>query len=136
MCVISDKIVFCTCETGSYEDLPHYWLLYRFNKQKDLMCVGEPMIPYDFLQLNYSINKDTLAKRLNEKDAFDKIIEFKPKDQLEIVFNNLAKAEIERMTFCFKYKGGKWVAEDYDIFELMNRYDELVFGNLEKIEAV
>ena len=69
-------------------------------------------------------------------DAFDKVIEFKPKDQLEIVINNLAEDSIERMTFCFKYKGGKWVAEEYDTFELMNRYDELAFGNFEKIEAV
>jgi len=136
MCVISDKIVFCTCETGSYEDLPHYWLLYRFNKQKDVICVGEPMIPFEFLQHNFNLNKETLAKRLNEADSFDKVIEFKPKDQLEIVINNLAEAEIERMTFCFKYKGGKWVAEEYDTFELMNCYDELAFGNFEKIEAV
>ncbi len=40
------------------------------------------------------------------------------------------------MTFCFKYKGGKWLAEKYDTFELMNRYDELAFGDFEKIEGV
>jgi hypothetical protein len=136
MCIVSDKIKFCTCVSGSYEELPHYWLLYRFNKQKDLMCIGMTVMPLDFMQLNYSFNKDTVATRLNEIDAFDKAIEFKPKDQLEIVINNLSENEIERMTFCFKYKNGKWVPEEYDAFELMNRYDELAFGNFEQLEKI
>lgn len=133
MCVVSDKIKFCTCVEGSYEDLPHYWLLYRFNKQNDLIFIGEPVIPYDLLKLNYNLNKETLAKRLNEAHAFDKVIEFKPKDQLEIVINNLADAESERMTFCFKYNIGKWVAEEYDTFELMNSFDEFAFGNFKNL---
>lgn len=93
-----------------------------------------PMMPLDFLQPNYQLNSQTLENRLNESDAFDEIIKFKPKDQLEIVINNLAEDEIERMTFCFKYKKGKWVEEEYDTFELMNRYDELAFGNFENLE--
>jgi len=134
MCIVSDKIKFCTCASGSYEDFPHYWLLYRFVKQKDLMFMGEPMMPLHFLQPNYISNKKTLIARLNETDAFDKTIEFKPKDQLEIVINNLSAIEIERMTFCFIYKNGKWVEEEYDTFELMNRYNELASGNFEQLE--
>lgn len=136
MCIVSDKIKFCTCVSGSYEALPHYWLLYRFNKEKDLMWVGEPVMPLGFLQPDYTLNAQTLCKRLNEADAFDKVIEFKPKDQLEIVINNLSENEMERMTFCFKYKNSKWVKEEYDTFELMNKYDELAFGNFEQSEKL
>jgi len=135
MCIVSDKIKFCTCATGSYEELPHYWLLYRFDKEKDLMCIGEPLIPYDLLQINYKLNAQTIGDRLNEGDAFDKAIAFTPKDQLEIVINNLSVDDIERMTFCFRYKKGKWVEEEYDVFELMNRYDELAFGDFNELEA-
>jgi hypothetical protein len=92
------------------------------------------IIPFDFLQLNYIINKETLAKRLNEADAFDKVIEFKPKDQLEIVINNLSDDELDRMSFCFIYKKGKWIENEYDIFEIMSHYDELAFGNFDKLK--
>ena len=134
MCVVTDNIKFCTCISGSYEELPHYWLLYRYDKKKKLLCIGMPSMPLDFLQPNHQVNKQTLLKRLNESDAFDTEIKFKPKDQLEIVLNNLSEIEIERMTFCFKYKNGKWMEEEFDVFELMNKYDELAFGNFEQID--
>jgi hypothetical protein len=38
------------------------------------------------------------------------------------------------MIFCFVYKKGNWVVEEYDPFDLMNRYDELTFGNFDKLE--
>lgn len=121
--------------SGSYEELPHYWLLYRFNNEKNIECMGMPVMPFDFLQVNYTLNAETVGNRLNEVDAFDKAIEFKSKDQLEIVINNLSEDEMDRMTFCFRYKKGKWIEEEYDVFELMNRYDELAFGNFKKLEA-
>lgn len=97
--------------------------------------MGMPVMPLDFLQINYKLNAQTIGNRLNEGDAFDKAIVFKPKDQLEIVINNLSVDDRERMTFCFRYKKGKWVHEEYDVFELMNRYDELAFGNFNELEA-
>ena len=134
MCIVSDKIKFCTCVTGSYEDLPHYWLLYRFNKQKDLQCMGMASLLMELRQENYILNAQTLGNRLNEDDAFDKAIDFKPNDQLEIVINNLSEDECEQMTFYFRFKKGKWVDEEHDVFELMNRYDEFAFGNFENLE--
>ena len=118
MCIVSDKIKFCTCGEGAfeedaYEDLPHYWLLHRFNKQKDLMIMGMPVMPLDFLQPNYLLNAQTLGERLNENDAFDKIIAFKPKDQLEIVINNLSDNAADRMTFCFIYKNNNRFNNNY-----------------------
>ena len=133
MCLVSAKIKFCTCGEGSfeedaYEDLPHYWLLHRFNKQKDLEIMGMPVMPLDFLQPNYLLNTQTLGERLNENDAFDKIIEFKPEDQLEIVINNLSDDEAERMTFCFIFQKGSWINKEYDTFEVMSHYDVSAFS--------
>ena len=134
MCIVSSKIKFCTCVGGSYNELPHYWVLHRFDKQKDLQCIGEPIMPYDFLQQDYQSTQQTIATRLNESDAFDKAIKFYSKDQLEIVINNLAEDETKRMIFCFKYKKDKWLAEEFDTFELMNRYNEWAFGNIDKLD--
>ena len=133
MCVVSDKIKFCTCVKGSYRKLPNYWLLYRFSKKKDIQCMGMPIFPYELMQSNYNVNQQTIIKRLNEGDAFDKKIEFKSKDLLEIVLNNLSDKDSKKMIFCFVYKKGNWVAEEYDPFDLMNRYDELTFGNFDKL---
>jgi len=133
MCIVSDKIKFCTCIDGSYEELPHYWLLYRYNQQKNLLYIGEPVSPYEF-DSNFFVNQETLSKRLNEDDAFDKKIEFKPKDLLEIVINNLSDDKKKPMTFCFRFIKGKWVIEEYDPFELMNNYDEQAFGNFDNLE--
>jgi hypothetical protein len=38
------------------------------------------------------------------------------------------------MTFCFEYKKGTWLDNPYDGFELMNEYDEVVFGNFSQLE--
>jgi hypothetical protein len=134
MCVVSDKIKFCACVDGSYEDLPHYWLLHRFNNKKNLIVMGMSVMPLDFLQASYLLNAQTLVNRLNETDAFDKIIEFKPKDQLEIVINNLSDDELDRMTFCFIFKKGKWIETEYDTFEIMSHYDELAFGDFDELK--
>lgn len=133
MCIVSDKIKFCTCINDDFEELPHYWLLFRFNKHKDLQYIGTTLMPLDFMQPNFKFNKATLLKRLNEPDAFDKEIEFKPKDQLKVVINNLLGYE-ERMEFGFKFKRGKWVAGECDSFELMNNYEQEAFGNFDKLE--
>ena len=131
MCLVSEKVKFCTCTTLSAEELPHYWILYRFTDFKGIEHMGTPIMPLDTLQQNYELNKQMLESRLNELDAFDKPIKFKPKDQLEIVINNLANEQIERMTFCFIFEKGRWVWKEYEVFELMNRYAEYLYGNLQ-----
>ena len=134
MCIVSDKIKFCTCEVDSYDELPHYWLLHRFNKNKEWFIDGSADMPADFLKDNYALNCETLKKRLNETDAFDKVIKFKANDRMEIVLNNLDETESERMTFCFKYNKGKWTEVPIETFELINRFDELEFGNFKQLE--
>ena len=91
-------------------------------------------MPLDFLQPNYLLNAQTLGERLNELDAFDKIIAFKPKDQLEIVINNLSDDEVERMTFCFIFQKGIWINKEYDTFEVMSHYDEIAFGDFDELK--
>ena len=135
MCVISDKIKFCTCKSSSVEKLEHYWLLYRFNSDKDEMTLGEPVFHDNLLQKNYNGNQQTLLNRLNEIDAFDQLMNFKNEDQLEIVINN-HNDDKSRMAFCFKYKNGKWIEEGYDVFGLMNHYDEYMFGKFKNVTSI
>jgi hypothetical protein len=40
MCVVSKNIKFCTCEEDSTSERTNYWVLHRFNKDKDLRIVG------------------------------------------------------------------------------------------------
>ena len=136
MCIVSNKIKFCTCLSSSVDKLQNYWLLHRFNKGKDLHVLGTPMMPSEYFESNYQLNIDTLSERLNEADAFDIPIKFKENDQLEIMLNNLSEDFTKRLTYCFKYKKGKWIAESFDTFELMNNYDELMFGKLKLIKKV
>lgn len=129
MCIISDKIKFCTCSNGSVEKLKHYWILYRYTTVKEEFCMGEPMIPTSMIDLSFSENQATLLNRLNESDAFDIPMKFKAKDLLEIVINNNSKSQ-EPFIYSFKYKKGKWLAEETDPFEIMNHFDEENSGKI------
>jgi hypothetical protein len=135
MCIVSDKVKFCSCITGNYKAWPHYWLLYRIDGKKKWMFMGEPIVPEGLLEANYELNRETLASRLNESDAFDLPLVLKPKDRIMIVINNLAKDAMQRMTFCFSYKNGKWVHAPYDSFEMMNQYDEIAFGKFDNLDS-
>ena len=89
MCIVSDKIKFCTCVDVSVENLKHYWILYRFNKDKNYDCMGMPMMPTSMRDLSFEENQSTLLNRLNEPDAFDVPLKFKAKDLLEIVIQEI-----------------------------------------------
>jgi hypothetical protein len=65
MCVVTDKIKFCTCLSSTTDKLKHYWILHRYNKSKNEMIIGEPISPSTF-SLNYDINKAALVNRINE----------------------------------------------------------------------
>ena len=99
------------------------------------MTLGEPMFHDNLLQEHYIVNQQTLLNRLNEVDAFDQVMNFKDEDQLEIAINN-RKNDKSRMVFCFKYKNGKWIEEGYDVFGLMNHYDEYMFGKFKNVTSI
>lgn len=132
MCEIGKNIKLCTCLSDSYEKLQHYWILHRFNKNKHEQIVGMPIMPHELELELFSREKmqNQLLERLNSGDAFDFPIEFKSRDQLEIVFNNNSKFGEDPILFCFKFKKNIWQVEVYDSFELMGRYDELKFGKI------
>jgi hypothetical protein len=83
MCLVSDKIKFCTCVSGSVDKLQHYWILYRFNKDKMDDYMGQPIIPASITDSNFIINESTLLIRINEPDAFDTPLKLSSKDRLE-----------------------------------------------------
>lgn len=129
MCRVSDKIKFCTCTNGPVENLKHYWILYRFNKDKNDGCMGMPIMPTYITDLSFEENQTTLLNRLNEVDAFDIPLKFKAKDIIEIVINNTSAYQ-DPFTYSFKYKKGKWIAEETDSFEIMNHFDEENSGKI------
>lgn len=129
MCIVSDKIKFCTCANSPVENLKHYWILYRFVKDKEEYCMGEPMMPTSMRDLSFEDNQATLLNRLNEPDAFDVPLKFKAKDLLEIVINNTSDF-YETFTYTFKFKKGKWEAEETDPFDIMNNFDEENSGKI------
>jgi hypothetical protein len=129
MCIISDKIKFCTCSNSPVEKLKHYWILYRYAKDREAFCMGEPMMPTSMIDSSFAENQATILNRLNEIDAFDIPLKFKAKDLLEIVINNNSKFQ-DSFTYSFKLKKGKWMAEETDPFEIMNHFDEENSGKI------
>jgi hypothetical protein len=129
MCLISDKIKFCTCANGPIENLKHYWILYRYVKGKEDFCMGMSMMPTSMRDLSFEENQSTILNRLNESDAFDIPLKFKAKDIMEIVINNTSDI-YKSFTFTFKFKKGKWEPEETDSFEIMNHYDEEISGKI------
>jgi hypothetical protein len=119
---------FCTCKAASTEKLQHYWCLYRYNKHKNDSVMGL-LIPNEHLDLNFEVNKVVLEKRLNEDDAFDMELAFKPKDVLEIVCHNLDSSK--RMVYGFQYKNKKWHWHEINDFYIMGNFDEVLFGKME-----
>lgn len=132
MCIISDKIKLCTCKASSTNRLQNYWVLHRRNKDKNIMIVGEVMLPSFewFHPKEYKKNYATLANRVNEGDVFDVPMVFKAKDVLELVFNN--NHEIERATYGFKYYKKQWIKNEICPLYLMGHFDEVQFGKIKK----
>lgn len=132
MCVISDKIKLCSCKASSTDGLQHYWVLYRRNKDKNEMIVGEVMISFFkwFHPDKYNENYAILANRVNDGDVFDVPMVFKAKDVLELVFNN--NDDSLRATYGFKYFKKQWITSGIDVFDLMGRFDEVQFGKIKK----
>lgn len=125
MCIVSDSIKFCTCAKGSIKSMDCYWILYRIGNPKENWIIGEPMMPFGFLDSDYESNRIILLKRLNEQDAFDKALVLQINDKLHIVFNNLSKVE-QPIIYAYQYINGKWVKDEYDWFELENYYHKKV----------
>ncbi|WOD43173.1 hypothetical protein [Hwangdonia lutea] len=134
MCVISDNIKFCTCvdDNVDIEDLNHYWVLHRYNKDKNEEAMGEPILPYH-LHPRFDINETLLVNTLNTPEAFDKNLEIKRWDRLEVVLCNNSKDGYDTLYYNFRYTGKIWKAIESDCFDLMNRFDEVNTGEIKEI---
>ena len=130
MCLVSDKIKFCTCISKNYETLKHYWLLYRHDKDKDEFVLGSPILPTSMRDLNFEINQSTLLARLNEPDAFDLPLQLKTDDRLVVTINCQSDEVENPFTYAFDYKNGEWITSTDDPFDLINNYNEETFGKL------
>ena len=128
MCVVSKNIKFCTCEEDSTSERTNYWVLHRFNKDKDLRIVGNIVMSTKDLDPNYKPNKKTIRNRLNKQDAFDKEIPFVENDVLEVVLNS--DDYENRKDFCYEYKRGIWIDCDYGWMWLESRFDVYGFGKV------
>jgi hypothetical protein len=51
---------------------------------------------------------------------------------LEIVINNTSNFH-ETFTYSFKFKKGKWEAEETDPFDIMNHFDEENSGKIKSV---
>ena len=86
--------------------------------------MGEPMMPTSMRNLSFEENQATLLNRLNEPDAFDVPLKFEAKDLLEIVINNNTSDFYETFTYSFKFKKGRWKADETCPFDIINHFDE------------
>src|SRR5215471_20205580 len=120
MCLVSDKIKFCTCVSKNHETLKHYWLLYRHARKKDVFVLGDPIMP--MRDPNFEINQSTLLARLNEPDAFDVPMQLRTNDKLVITINCQAGEIDHRFTYAFDYENGEWIPSTDDPFDLINNY--------------
>ena len=130
MCLVSDKIKFCTCVSGSVDNLQHYWIWHYYVKDSREICIGMPIMPTSLTDPNFIINETTLLNRLNESDAFDFPIQPLNKDLFEIVINNHAPNYENRFTYTFIYKKGKWIVSDAEAFTMINHYEEKKSGKI------
>lgn len=130
MCIVSNKIKFCSCSTSDVNKLKHYWKLYRFNNCKIDFIMGQALVPDLLIDVYYDINQSTILARLNEIDAFDVAFQFNTKDVLEVVINNLDTNGFSAFTYYFKYKKGKWKQFFSNYYDMANYYDEEESGKI------
>ena len=132
MCKVSNKIKFCTCvdDNIDIEELNHYWVLHRYNKDKNMNVMGEPIFP-DNLHPMFIINKALLIDTLNKPEAFDKNIGLKKGDRLEVVLCN--NSDNDSLYYNFKFTGKTWMPIESDSFDLMSNFDELKGGEIKEI---
>jgi hypothetical protein len=126
MCKVSDKLKLCTCATKDIYSLKHYWILHRFDDNKDDFIVGEIIEPYLCKPDIELYNRDVLLRLINIPSTFDVDINPKPKDRLELSFS----VGNESLVYGFEYKNGSWESEEYDTFEWMSHHNEYLAGKI------
>ncbi|HAP69436.1 MAG TPA: hypothetical protein DCR04_06880 [Flavobacteriales bacterium] len=132
MCKVSEKIKFCTCgDIQNIEELDDYWILHRFNKDKDEddIMIGMLAPPTVFRDSNFEFNENAILERLNTGEAFDKPMNLEKRDRLEVVIN--MNDDDGSFSYNFQFYGRKWKAVKEDVLGLLERYDQNKRGKVE-----
>lgn len=133
MCLVSDKIKFCTCAAKSTEQLKHSWEFRRYDEERDYMVVGLTMEPYGIDELSNRLNQELLLQRVNDPTAWDTELNPKEKDRLLLNFN--CGNNYQNLFYGFTYHNHKWCAIEYDTFEWMEKHHEESFGKIKNALA-
>jgi hypothetical protein len=135
MCKIVDTLKFCTCVDKDTDvgELNHYWVLHRYNKHKNENVMGMPAFPSDFNPM-FGINAALLENILNTTNPFDKNIEAKRWDKLEIVLCNNAENKEDILYYNYRFTGKVWQQIEADVFDLMNRFDPVKEGEVKEVK--
>jgi hypothetical protein len=128
MCKVSDNLKLCTC-TGTVASLKHYWIFHRFDKEKNVVVIGEPMLPAFISPEDDSFNREKLQLLLNEGNAFDTDIIAAEKDRLEISFC-IGPEMTDRISYGFEFRNGKWEPIEFDPLAWMGEYEEQEAGKI------
>ena len=136
MCIKSDRIKFCTCATdGDNLKLEDFWILDRFNPDKDERYIGSTMLPTSVRDKNFDKNCELILKALNTQGAFDKPIDFKDKDCLTVITPGLEDEiifefdeEVSSYAYTFEFTGREWILVRKGFLDLRNHYDEIQKG--------
>lgn len=131
MCSITDKIKLCTCSGNPRENGKSYWVLHRYNPNKNMDVVGEIVLELSALNPNFESNKKLLLQALNHGHPFDTDLKFREKDVLELHF----KGEDQEETYGFSYHNSQWEYEEFHPLELMNEFDEIEKGVVERFKG-
>ena len=132
MCRVSDKLKLCTCATRIAK-LKHYWVLHRFSKTKDLMVIGETILPADISAEDDQFNRDTLVRLLNDGNVFDVDLKLSDKDRLQLTFTvrDVSSGDNAQIDYGFEYLNSRWEMIEFDGLEWMWRHNKKQHGKIE-----
>ena len=127
MCKVSDKLLLCTCKAENVDSLKNYWVLYRRNKNKDMMIMGSMIMPYAPEENIEKYNEEKLLRLMNTPSTFD--VELNPNagDRIQLHFTI---NDEQFMDYGFEYKSSKWVLKEYNQFGWDEKYDESKHGKI------
>ncbi len=132
MCIKSERIKFCTCPNDkNIDEFEQYWILYRFNTKKQQLYFGEAITPTFLRDMDFTKNCNLILKALNSSNTFDKPIELKNKDLLQLVVSSQNDDSLLPFIYYFEFNGKDWINVKEDPFEIMNNYSQFKKGDFE-----
>jgi hypothetical protein len=129
MCQVSDKIKFCTCSPEKLFQPGNYWVLYRYNKRKNISMIGETFLPYSIDIKQDEMNRQNLLDALNNTNSFDKPLEFQNGDLL-LVSLKCGSEPGERLDYGFHFNNGSWEEKIYSCFQWETKHDKVKRGEV------